>query len=364
MTTRFLCLIFLFSFLFSVGYAQEADDVGLASNHWQVYLERRVNNAGQDRLVFSNILSGEESEHIVTGERYTLLSDRMIYFDPVQRVMMEVVPQQAPTSFATIVLSSPFRRVDWVVSSDRQWLAWTITTGEATALQTSTSVLRLGTNEIIPLFNDGPRNGVRALPVAFSDDNQILYMDAHPDSIGQFAPYTQYAGLFGIQIETGEIINLPEEPGCFCGGGFGAGLMLRLDLRSDSSGFDVNVTRLENNVTQRIEALRLRNYTQAGDLLITEDGRQAIYALSLIEGFGTTEQSVQTVFMLVNLQTMSQERLNDPITTYIHPIAWTDDNSAVLFTSPQRNGTWKIHMDDGDFIRVAEANYLGDIRQP
>ena len=364
MLIRFFCFTVLALIITVTSYAQEADDVGLASNHWQVYLERRVTNAGQDRLIFSNILSGEESDNLVTGERYTLLNDRVIYFDSVQRVMMEIVPQQDPTIFSTIDLTSLFRRVDWIVSADKQWLAWTITTGETTALQTATFVLRLGTNEVLPLFNDGPRNGVRALPVSFSDDNQILYMDAHPDSIGQFAPYTQYAGLFGIQIETGEILNLPEEPGCFCGGGFGAGLMLRLDLRSDSSGFDVNVTRLENNITQRIDALRLRNYTQAGDLLITEDGRQAIYALSLIEGFGSTEQSVQTVFMLVNLQTMSQERLNDPITTYIHPIAWTDDNSAVLFTSPQRNGTWKIHLDDGEFIRVAEANYLGELRQP
>jgi hypothetical protein len=85
----------------------------------------------------------------------------------------------------------------------------------------------------------------------------------------------------------------------------------------------------------------------------------AVYALSNIANFGTTRQSIQTVFMLADLNAMTQRPLTDPITTFVHPVRWTDENSAILFTSPQVNGTWKILLADGDLRKVANEKLIG-----
>jgi hypothetical protein len=63
--------------------------------------------------------------------------------------------------------------------------------------------------------------------------------------------------------------------------------------------------------------------------------------------------------MLVDLEAMTQKPLTDPITTFVEPLMWTEDNSAIIFTSRQRDGTWKINLADGRLDRVADATYMG-----
>ena len=65
--------------------------------------------------------------------------------------------------------------------------------------------------------------------------------------------------------------------------------------------------------------------------------------------------------MLVDLQLMTQAPLTDPITTFVEPLAWTEDNTAIIFTSRQRDGTWKINLSDGKLDKVANATYLGKL---
>jgi hypothetical protein len=162
-------------------------------------------------------------------------------------------------------------------------------------------------------------------------------------------------------LETGEQDYLPEEPGCFCGAAIEAGLFLRLTLTEDLSGFDMVVHNLTGRVEQAIPALALPNYTQAGDILIAPDGTRAVYALAQVRGFGSANESVRTVFVLVNLEDMTQTALTEPITTYVQPVAWTEDNSAVIFTSPEQDGTWKVYLSDGTLDKVAEATYVGEV---
>ena len=111
-----------------------------------------------------------------------------------------------------------------------------------------------------------------------------------------------------------------------------------------------------------IAAQQFNNFTQAGDVLLTDDGLLAVYALSDVADFGTQQQSIRTVFMLVDLQSMTQRPLTEPITTYVHPLQWTEDNSAILFTSVQNNGTWKVSLETGQLQKVAEATFLGSIQ--
>ena len=66
--------------------------------------------------------------------------------------------------------------------------------------------------------------------------------------------------------------------------------------------------------------------------------------------------------MLVDMDLKTQTPLTQPIMTFVEPHSWTEDDSAVLLTSRQQDGTWKINLSDGKLTRVADATYLGTVR--
>jgi hypothetical protein len=178
-----------------------------------------------------------------------------------------------------------------------------------------------------------------------------------------FTPYDEYAGLFEIRFKEGAEVNyLPDEPGCYCGAGFGAGYFLRLALNDDLTGFNLRVFQLAAQTDATIPALPLDGYTQGGDVLVSPDGALAVYALARVSNFGAPDQSIRTVFVLADLQAMTQRALTDPLTRFVRPVAWTEGNTAVIFTSPAQDGTWKIELERGRLEQIATGTYIGTLR--
>lgn len=354
-------LLLLFSLL---GWWPVAGQQTAFAHTWEVYMLHDATTTGLDRLTFIDVLTGDVRTTEVAGTRYSIIGDRVLYFDYVNQRVMMVGVDGIPRPHPWLQPDSSARRLDWILSENGRLIAWTQTYGTPDALSTVTSIATLEGTERRELLLDGPRQGIRVMPVAFSADDTELIMDAQPDGIGAFAAYTQYAGLFKVRIEDSALETLPGEPACFCAAGFSGDLFLRLSLASDLRGFDILVRNLRAGTTTPIAAQTpLVNVTQAGDILIAPDGTLAVYALSNIAAFGTPNQTIRTVFMLVDLRAMSQRPLTDPITTYVHPVRWTEDNTAIVFTSPQVNGTWKIKLSDGDLQRVASETYIGTLRQ-
>ena len=334
------------------------------NNHtWDIFIERDTGENNADTLLFIDVLTGETVSVETRGERYTPVLRGVIFFDWVENQVKLVTPEGVIQNHPFIIFSFGVRHIDWVVSRDRKSIAWTLTRAdENNTLVTTTFLADIDGSNIRELLVDGPRESVRALPIAFSQDNSKLYMDSHPDGLSQFSPYTQYAGLFALNLSSGDISPLPGEPSCFCGAGFGSRMLVRLSLNTNLDGFDVNVYSVDGGEPRTIPAITRRNYTQAGDVLLSRDGSFAVYALSQVRGFGTAEQIVRTVFIQVDLLTLEQEIINNPITTFVHSVAWTEDNTAILFTSEQQNGTWKINVADGQLVKVANASYIGRLQ--
>ncbi len=345
---------------------------------WQVSLPARTQghtgamvvlvqqiDAVATRLIFVDVVSGAETQLETYGERYTILAAAraVMFYEPVLRQVMVAHSDGRLEAHPFIQMDSGARRADWVIAADASAIAWTITRADASGqLVTRTQIAAMDGSGAREVLVDGPRDGLRAYPVAFSSDHAQLYMDYQPDGMETLVPYPQYAGLFAVDLTAAPPAVpefLPDEPGDFTGAGFGAGYFLRLALTNDLSGFDVRVYHLATGFNTVIPALRLRGYTQAGDILVAPNGKYAVYALSQITAFGAATQSVQTVFMLVDLVTMTQSELTDPITTFVRPTAWTEDNSAIIFTSPQTDGTWKVNLRDGRLQKIAELAYIG-----
>jgi len=186
-------------------------------------------------------------------------------------------------------------------------------------------------------------------------------MDYQPDAIGDFAPLRQFAGLFAVDTATGAITELQGEPGCFCGAAFGAGQFMRLTLAGGLDGFGVRLIDVRSNSERTISSLNLVNFTQGGDVLIAPDGRSAVYTLAQIRGFGTPGQTVQSVFILVDIDLGTQRVLTQPANTLFRPVGWSDDARALIVSSATLDGTWKIDLDDGDLRLIAEPSFLGTI---
>jgi hypothetical protein len=343
---------------------------------WQVFVERDVNPDGEDRLIFVNLLSGAETSLTVNGERYTVLPTGVLFENDIDGQVLVAAPDGEIAPHPLIAPADTTRRIDWTVSADGRALAWTITDGTLDALTTTTWIADGDTPRQV--FADGPHDGIRAFPVAFNAERSVLYMDYQPDTIADFTPFRQYAALFSLDLETGETRSLPGEAGCFCGGGIGSGRFLRLTLAE--SGFDLRVVNLETGDQRLISGVGLSDYTQGGDVLIAPDGTHAVYALAQVRGFGTAEQTLQTTFVLVDLINFSQTPLLEVTDRFLRPVAWTDDASAVLLTSPAADGTWKINIAlsnaqsnaqssaqnaaQSTLENIAAATYLGTMLPP
>ncbi|MCC6892856.1 MAG: hypothetical protein IT321_08550 [Anaerolineae bacterium] len=339
-----------------------AQDATTTNAHvWEVFLQRALGDGGADRLSFVDVVTGDVTETDVTGERYTLAGNTVLYYDRFANRVMLAYPDGDVREHPFIQPTTSSRRVDWQLSVDGSKIAWTLTDGVSTALTTITNVANVDGSDARIVLSDEPRNAIRLLPVAFSPDASTLYMDFQPDGFADFTPMPQYAGLIGVDLATASWDYLPDEPSCFCGAGFGNGYLLRLRVSSDISGFDVHVYNLAGQVAETIAAQPLRGYTQAGDVVFSPDGHLAVYALAQVQNFGRPDQSVRTVFMLVDLEQKTQTALTEPITTFVEPHSWTENNSALLLTSRQQDGTWKINLNDGKLTRVADATYLGTV---
>lgn len=313
-------------------------------------------------LIFVDALTGEQNTLTVIGERYTLFGRSVLFFDPQTRQVMVATPDGELEPHPFMQMPSDAMRIDWLAAADGKRLAWTVTHSDAPGeLTTTTQIASSEGTDVRDVLTDTRRDGLRVLPVAFDHTQTKLYLDYQPDGVGALTAYPQYAGLFELDLNTGKWQFLEGEPGDFTGAGFGGEFFLRLALTDDLSGFDLKVINLATRFSRTIPTLQLRGaFSQAGDILIAPDGSRAIYALSQISSFGTTAQSIRTVFVLVDLVNMTQTNLTE-ITTFVRPVAWTEDNSAIIFTSPQQTGTWKINLEGTRLEKIAEPTYLGTL---
>jgi hypothetical protein len=345
--------------------AQETDTY---DHPWYVFVQHDVDSEGRNELLFVDMLTGDEVTIISSGERYTITERGVIFFDPDNNRVMLATPDGALREHPFVRTEADTHRIEWVISDDGSHIAWTVTLFDPqNRLTTSTSVANIdGTERRVVLTDvDTSESNMRVFPVGFSEDNNILYIDtAHLDGITEYIAFAQYVSIFALNLKTNEQVLMPGEQGnCICGADLAAGRFLRLRLTRDLK-FDLYILDLVDGMETVIPALRLEDhdYTTAGDVLISSDATRAVYALSEIGDFGATQQPIRTVFVLVDLEAMSQETLTNPLTTFVRPVGWTDDNSAIIFTSPTQDGTWKISLSDGRLDRIAESTYIGTLR--
>ncbi len=343
-------------------YGQDDLASGLQQHSWAVFLQPAAAQPNKTDIVFIDLLSGDVNRVSVQGERFSLVADAVIYLDTLERQVKLAQPDGLIRDHPFIRLAADEQGVDWTVSQDQQRIAWTISRElEADQLISKIWLANAAGTEVRELLTYGPREGIALLPIAFSQNSSELYLEVFVTGSDELQLYRARGGLLALDFSAEEVRlrSLPGDPPCFCAVAFGTDIILRLPQNKEANGIDVAVYPLDGSPARLIPALPSDNYNQAGNLLLSPDGAFAIYSLSQVSGFHTAQQEIQTVLALVDLQNARQSILNIPTAGLARPISWTEDNSAVLFTTDTDSGTWKISLESGDLLKIADGEYLG-----
>ena len=347
-----------------VASGQEELRPGVRSQSWEVFVQRDAENPATTTVIFLDLLTGETSSVATVGERYTLIDGAVIYFDRNDAHVKLVKPDAIIRDHPYIVMNSGDYRVDWAVSGDGQRITWAVSRrDDDNLLTTSIKVADAAGADLREVLVYGPRLGIRLIPIAFDGDNETFYVEVHADGTSEATPYTRRTGLFALSFGAQNVSTnpLPGDQTCFCPVGFGKDLMLRLVTGNDSAGIEVEIHELRSGARRVVPPVSLGSYDEAGNILVSPDGKLAVYALSQITGFGTAQQQISSVVVLADLENARQIVLNSPMTALLRPISWTEDNTAVLVAQEWAGGTWKMQLDDGVSVKVADGRYLGRI---
>ena len=358
-------LLALASALFTTVVSGQADlQPGLSSQTWEVYLQHDETAPTETLVVFVDLLTGATTSAATSGERHTLVDDAVIYLDEDQRQVKLVRPDGLIRDHPFITLTEADEHIDWAVSSGGGLVAWSSAGGgDEDQLTTRLMLADAAGAEARELLVYGPKPGIRLIPIAFSGDNNTLFVEVHAQGTAEASAYRQRSGVFALDLNTEQIRTraLPGDQTCFCAVGFGRDVMLRLVTREDAPGLALEIYDLRDGSLRSAPPVALGSYDQAGNILVSPDGALAVYALSQVSSWASAEKAIKSVIVVADLEAARQMVINFPMSALARPLQWTEDNSAILLTQAGQSSTWKMQVDDGATVMVADGVYLGRI---
>ncbi len=333
----------------------------------EVYVLRALPNAeaGAARLFFVDPVTGEAVTADVRGDRFTVVGGYVLFQNAEDGTLSRAWPDGRVEPHPFIQPIPETARIDWVVSPDGQWIAWTRTDRTADGqLTTLTTLARPDGGDQRVLLQDGPDAFLHIVPLALTD-NSTFFFDRQPGGLGGFFFYPQYADVHRLRPEQPAPERLPFEPNCFCAAALSADgqYFVRLEQASDSGGFDARVWDLAANIDTFAPTIA-PPYALAGAALVSPEGERVVYSLAnnvTLDSAGSGRER----FMLVVVEAKQGEQrplLETPLDRPLLPLAWTDDEHGVLLYNPRRDGTWKLSLDTGEIRQVASATLVGVIR--
>lgn len=332
----------------------------------EVYVMREPpgGTGGTSRLFFVDSVTGEALTVDVRGQRYTVVGGYVLYQDPDTGALLRAWPDGRTEPHPFIQPAPETERIDWVVSPDRAWVAWTLTDrAEGGQLATVTTLARADGTEPRLILTDGPDAFWRVLPLALTNE-RVFFFDRQPQGVAGFFFYPQYASVYRLDVNAGEAQPelLPFEPNCFCGAGLSADgqFFFRLERVSEAGGYDARAWDLAAGVDVFAPTIT-PSYRLAGAVLVGPDGRQAVYSLANNLTIDSADSGRER-FMLALIdaeQRVQRPLLSSPSLVPLLPLAWTEDGQGVLLYNPRQDGTWKLILETGEVRQVAGATWVG-----
>lgn len=357
-------LVVILALLHTVSaFGQDNAQPELQLHSWDVFTKRNTENANLTDVIFIDLLSGDQSAFSAMGERFTLAKTGVIFYDSAERQVKLGKADGVIRDHPFIHLTAESHRVDWAISDDKEWIVWSISRQvDDGQLITATWLADVAGTEVRELLVYGPRDGIQLRPIGFGENHSEIFMEALALGSEGSGIYTRRTGLFALALPDDELVTraLPGDQTCFCAVGFGANLMLRLAPNRASNGVDVEIYAMDSGDKQVVPALSRGNYSEGGNILVSDDGKQAVYALSQVGAAGE-RGAIRSVLVYIDIESGRQRIAGSPIAGPIRPFAFSEQNRAALVAAEQSGETLKVELEEDRLVNVADAIYLGQI---
>ncbi len=328
-------------------------------NRVEVFVARDAASTAA-RLYLMDPLSGlSRVVSLEDGQNFALVGDYVIYEKARTGAIMRARADGTIEPHPFIRHGADTARLMWVVSSDRRAIAWVevSTAGVSTAYVAWADGSEL---ETLPIPSPAPPNVLR--PLALTDDRTAILVDLESPDKPSTLPFVTYTHVTEYHIRERAAYPLTGEPLCPCAAAItpDGRILARLEAINGQGPFALHLWDLPDQLDLRVPAPALP-YRMAGDLLLSESGALAIYAVAAGVGPETGQFQEQYALIVVDTAAQTQRLIAGPSPVRYRPLAFEDGDSTVLAVGVNQPGTFKIDLATGAVLRISADEYLGAI---
>jgi hypothetical protein len=301
-------------------------------------------------VFFVDARTGLSSVALTNGYNHTILGNAVIFRDKLSGEVGIATPDGKvnPHPFIT---SNDY--LTWVVSPNRQWIAWIEAKLQTGSLITNLYVSKFdGTGRIIALKISSTK-GLTLHPAAISNDGGTVLYGRETDDPKAYRVYPVFTDLYRLTVASGTSEHLPGEPRCACAASFTPDGRTIFRVDGNEEGYGAHFIDPSRPSDILIPALA-NKFTQSGDVLLSERGDLALYVLAR----GNANREAYTV-VAVDAANKTQRLLIDSSPTRLRPIAFEKDS--VIFSGWEKDGTYKLPLAGGTLTQISAYSYLGTL---
>ncbi|MBI5960755.1 MAG: hypothetical protein HY866_18595 [Chloroflexi bacterium] len=349
---KLLALLLVFSAalllgLFSPAHAQDTPA------RVEVFLAQNL-QTGEARISFMDPLSGlSRVVNVENGQRFLLVGNYVLYEKVATGAVMRANADGTLEPHPFIRRAVDTRSLYWVASADGRAVAW-VQVNQAGVSEAYTALADGSDLRQLPISTPGA--ALELFPLAITNDPRRFFYDAaHP------VPATDNLyDVFTHVVEyhmVGEVfVPLPDEPNCPCAASISADgrILGRLEAAQGIGPFALHIWDMPTGADILIPAPGLP-FRVAGDLLLNNTGTLAVYSASAEAAGG------QHTLILADMVTQSQIALLTPGPARYRPLAFIDEDNALLLAGISEGGTYKFDLANKTLQRVSNEIYLGTI---
>jgi hypothetical protein len=263
-------------------------------------------------------------------------------------------------NYPVVVAAEAGTAVDWVVSANERWLAWSVTARESDTARLATTiyVAAAGRGEVRQALRTASEQGLASLPVAISDDGATLFYTTRDDLFDlpagerSRAARVTLVSLWRLEVATGAIEELTLGGNCPCATAFSGDGSLYAQVETSAEGNTLVVRDLGVGTTVRLSPARGAGGTAAG-LLISADNALAAYT--------STNRSGRVALVVADLRTGTQRAASAGLPEALRPLRFEAEGGVLWLGGVRSTATYKLNLSDGRLRQVAAYTWLGSL---
>ncbi|GAB4412624.1 MAG: hypothetical protein Kow00106_07330 [Anaerolineae bacterium] len=306
------------------------------------------------QLYFLDALSGLSTVvNVESGRAFALLGDYVLYEKERTGAIMRANANGTLQPHPFIQRGVDIAQVRWAVSPDGAGVAWVEVSTQGVS---SLYVARADGSDLRQLPVSTPATGQMLLPVALTNGmTRLVYDAAHPLEPTEGALFEVYHHVSTFNLADEQFGPLTGEPLCPCGAAVSPDgrLVARLEGSGGRGPFALHLWEVSAN-TEIVVPPPTLPYRLAGDLILNERGTLAAY------GAATEDGAPYAVIVADVVARRQRLALSSDTVRYV-PLAFVDDDTALMLTDASAGGTFKFDLTTGNLLRVSDKRYLGAI---